>query len=108
MRGAGPGMAMRGPGGRPDFSSYHRNFNAAHRFHAPAYRRPQGWYARRWQYGEILPALFWAPQFWLNDFASFDLAPPPPGTVWVRDGSDALLIDRYSGEIIQVDYNVFY
>jgi hypothetical protein len=34
--------------------------------------------------------------------------PPPPGTVWVRDNTDALLIDRYTGEVIEVDYNVFY
>ena len=34
--------------------------------------------------------------------------PPPPGTVWVRYGRDALLIDRYTGEVIQVEYSVFY
>ena len=36
------------------------------------------------------------------------LDPPPPGTVWVRYGNDALLIDRYSGEVIQVVYGIFY
>jgi Ni/Co efflux regulator RcnB len=110
MRGPGSNNAMRGPGPGPrrDFSSYHRNFNAPQRFHAPSYRRPQGWYSHRWVYGETLPALFWAPQFWLNDYVDFELPPPPPGTVWVRDGDDALLIDRYSGEIVEVDYGVFY
>jgi len=32
---------------------------------------------------------------------------PPDGYVWVRYGDDALLIDEYSGDIIQVEYDVF-
>ena len=106
----GPGNAMRGnPGQRRDFSSYQRNFNAPNHFHAASgYRRPAGWYAQRWTYGQILPSLFWAQDYWLNDYNDFGLAPPPPGTVWVRDGNDAILIDRDSGEIIQVEYSVFY
>ena len=119
MRGPAPSNAMRGPdnrnaapgnrGGRADFSSYHRNFSAPQHYHAPSnYRRPSGWYAHRWTFGEILPSLFWAPNYWLSDYNDFGLMPPPPGTVWVRDGDDALLIDRDSGEIIQVEYSVFY
>jgi Ni/Co efflux regulator RcnB len=119
MRGPAPNNAMRGPdnraggpgnrGGHQDFSSYRRNFSAPQHYHAPSnYRRPNGWYARRWTFGEFLPSLFWAQDYWLNDYNEFGLMPPPPGTVWVRDGDDALLIDRDSGEIIQVEYNVFY
>jgi Ni/Co efflux regulator RcnB len=104
--GGGPNMAMRGPG--RDFSSFHRTFNAPRRFHASTYHRPRGWYAHRWTFGEILPALFWSQDYWLSDYYDFGLMAPPPGTVWVRDGSDALLIDRYDGQIIQVAYNVFY
>ena len=106
-----PGNPGYRPGGRPDYSGfrdYHRNFNAARRFRAPSYHRPSGWYYRRWTYGQILPSLFWASQYWLNDYISYDLPPPPPGAVWVRYGNDAILIDRYSGEIITVQYDVFY
>ena len=108
-----PNNSMRGPdnAARPsnrNFASFQRNFTAPHRFHAAAYRRPRGWYSHHWVFGEILPALFWTQDYWLDDYMDFGLEPPPPGTVWVRDGYDALLIDRYSGEIIQVDYNVFY
>jgi Ni/Co efflux regulator RcnB len=95
-------------GQRRDFSAYQRNFNAPRRFQASNYQRPRGWYSHRWSYGEILPSLFWASDYWLNDFNDYGLPPPPPGTVWVRDGEDALLIDRYSGEIIEVEYSVFY
>jgi Ni/Co efflux regulator RcnB len=104
----GGGTAMRGPAAPRNFSAYQRNFNAPRHFRAPGYQRPRGWYAHRWTYGEILPALFWASDFWLNDFGDYGLEPPPPGTVWVRDGNDALLIDQVSGQIIQVDYGVFY
>jgi Ni/Co efflux regulator RcnB len=116
----GPGMAGRpGPGGGPgrpaagrhdfrSFGDFHQSFNASRRFHAPAYRRPPGWYARRWTFGEVLPALFWARDYWLTDYMDYALPPPPPYAVWVRYGNDALLIDQDSGEIITVEYGVFY
>ena len=100
--------AMRGASQQRNFSSLQRNFNAPRRFHAATYNRPRGWYSHRWTYGEILPALFWASNYWLDDYMDYGLEPPPPGTLWVRDGSDALLIVRGTGEIIQVDYGVFY
>jgi len=104
-----PANAMRGP--NRDFSSarnYHQNFNASRRFHGPAYRPPQGYYARRWTWGMTLPGLFWAQQYWLMNYSDYDLPPPPFGATWVRVGADALLIDQTSGMIIEVDYGVFY
>ena len=99
--------AMRGEP-RHDFSSFHRNFTSPHRFRAAPYRRPPGFYVHHWSYGEVLPRPFWVRDYWLTDFFDFGLAPPPPGTVWVRYGSDALLIDEYDGAVIEVAYNVFY
>jgi Ni/Co efflux regulator RcnB len=90
------------------FRNYHRNFRSGRRFHAGSYHRPAGWYYRRWTFGQILPSLFWAQQYWLNDYGIYDLPPPPYGAVWVRYGNDALLIDRDTGEIITVEYDVFY
>ncbi|MES2255756.1 MAG: RcnB family protein [Pseudomonadota bacterium] len=91
-----------------NFRNYHQNFRAPRRFRAPSYRRPPGFYARRWSWGETLPISFWARDYWLTDFYAYDLPPPPYGAVWVRVGEDALLIDQDSGEIIEVDYGVFY
>jgi Ni/Co efflux regulator RcnB len=96
---------------RRDFSgvhNYHRNVTASQRFHAPSYRRPSGYYSHRWTWGDVLPRIFWAQDYWLNDFSDYDLPPPPYGAVWVRYGSDALLIDRYTGEVIEVEYGIFY
>lgn len=103
----GPGIG----GPRHDFSGfrdYHRSFHVSRRFYAPPYRRPAGWYEHRWTYGEYLPPAFWVRDYWLIDFADYDLPPPPFGAVWVRVGPDALLIDEDSGEIITVAYDVFY
>jgi len=98
-------------GQRRDFSSFrdfHRDFRAPHRFRVSSYRRPSGWYGHRWSYGEYLPAAFWVRDYWLVDFAYYDLPPPPYGAIWVRVDRDALLIDEDSGEIITVVYDVFY
>ena len=41
-------------------------------------------------------------------YGYYGLPYPPPGTVWVRYGDDALLIDQYTGEIVEVIYGLFY
>ncbi len=90
------------------YSQYYRNWNSPNRFRAGAYYRPNGFTYRRWSFGDILPSLFWGSRYQLSNYYAYDLPPPPPGTVWVRYGDDALLIDRYSGEVIQVSYSVFW
>ncbi len=98
-------------GQRHDFSSfrdYHRDFRSPRRFRGPDYRRPAGWYDHRWTFGEFLPSAFWARDYWLSDYGTYDLPPPPYGAIWVRVGHDALLVDRDSGEVITVQYDVFY
>ena len=106
-RGNNNGSSFRGSS-RNNFSSYQRNYRAPQRFRGPSYQRPRGWYDHRWTFGEFLPSLFWTANYWLSDYWYYGLTPPPPGTVWGRDGYDALLIDRYDGQIIQVAYDVFY
>jgi Ni/Co efflux regulator RcnB len=91
------------------WSRYHRSWTATHRYRwTRAYVRPAGWYYRRWAIGAFLPGLFFTQQYWIPDYAVFALDAPPPGTVWVRYGDDALLIDRYNGQVIQVVYGIFY
>ena len=99
---------QRDRGQRPDWRQYERNSYAQHRFRFGTYQRPHDWRYRRWTYGEFLPSFYWGQNYWLNNFATFGLPFPPPGCVWVRYGDDALLIDRYTGQIIQVVYGLFY
>jgi len=90
-----------------DRASYQHNFQAARTFHVGAYRRPAGWSAHHWAYGQTLPRAYWASQYILADYWLFALEVPPAGYEWVRDDTDALLIDTNSGEILQVEYGVF-
>jgi Ni/Co efflux regulator RcnB len=98
-------------GQRRDFSSFrdfHRDFRSNRRFRIAPYRPPAGFYAHHWTFGEFLPRPYWVRDYWLVDFAAYGLEPPPYGAIWVRVGTDALLIDEDSGEVITVAYDVFY
>ena len=90
------------------FDSIRRVYNAPQRFHYGSYHRPNGWYWHRWSFGEFLPSIFFGRNYWINDWDNFGLYDPPPGTVWVRYGDDAVLIDEYTGEVIRVVYGIFY
>jgi len=92
----------------PAFNSMRRVTTATQRFHFGVYVRPSGWYYHRWTFGEFLPAFFFTSNYWILDWGNFYLDAPPPGTIWVRVGNDALLIDEYSGEVIEVVYGIFY
>lgn len=96
------------PGARPDYSKYRRAVTAPRRFRAGHYHAPRGYSYQRWNYGQRLPSMYYASNFWLSNFLAYGLFAPPSDAVWVRYGPDALLVDRYSGEIISVEYGVFY
>ena len=90
-----------------DRHSYQHNFQAARSFHIGPYHRPSGWAPHHWGYGQILPRGYWGPNYLISDYWLFALEVPPAGYEWVRDDTDALLIDTNSGEILQVEYGVF-
>jgi Ni/Co efflux regulator RcnB len=91
----------------PDRRVYQHNFQAARSFHIGAYHRPAGWVAHRWAYGQVLPRAYWAAPFVLADYWLFALEVPPAGYEWVRDDTDAVLVNTSTGEILQVEYGVF-
>ncbi|HUJ04442.1 MAG TPA: RcnB family protein [Rhizomicrobium sp.] len=90
-----------------DRHEYERNFVSPHRYHWKHYHRPNGWYFHHWMFGEVLPAFFWTQDYWIDDWWDFELPPPPYGYRWVRVGDDALLVNIYSGEVLQVVYDLF-
>ncbi len=90
-----------------DRGSYQHNFQAARSFHIGTYHRPSGWAPHHWGYGQILPRAYWGPNYLIADYWLFALEVPPAGYEWVRDDTDALLIDTNTGEILQVEYGVF-
>ena len=91
-----------------DVSSFHKNIDAPNHFHYGNYNGPPGYVYHRWGYGDRLPQGYWAQQYWIGNFFNFGLLAPPDGYVWVRYGPDAVLIDENTGEIIEVEYGLFY
>jgi Ni/Co efflux regulator RcnB len=90
-----------------DRGAYQHNFQAARRFSIGPYHRPGGWVAHRWAFGQILPRGYFAASYLIADYWLFALEVPPAGYEWVRDDTDALLVNTDTGEILQVEYDVF-
>jgi Ni/Co efflux regulator RcnB len=90
-----------------DKPTYQHNYQAARSYKIGPYRRPAGWVARRWTFGQILPRAYWTSQYILADYWLFGLEVPPESCEWVRDDTDALLVNTATGEILQVEYGVF-
>jgi Ni/Co efflux regulator RcnB len=91
-----------------DVSVWHKNFQADHHYHWGDYNGPPGYAYQRWGFGQNLPREYWAQNYWITNYLNFGLVAPPDGYVWVRYGPDAILIDEDTGDIIQVEYGVFY
>lgn len=58
--------------------------------------------------GLILDSLFYSDRYWISDPWQYRLPPAPYGTRWVRYWDDALLVDVYSGEVVDVVYDFFW
>lgn len=97
----------RGDGSYWSRGHYPTVYFSPHRYRH-SWRPPTGYYVRIWSYGDYLPRGWYGPNWWLIDPWAYDLPPPPPGFDWVRVGDDALLVDRYTGRIIQVVRDVFW
>jgi hypothetical protein len=93
------------PPGAPQFSYRGHYYN---RLHLSPFIYPPGWAYRQWAVGAFLPPLFLTPNYYYPDWAALGLAPPPPGTQWVRYGPDLLLVDVNTGAVVDVAYGVFY
>lgn len=97
----------RGDHRRWERDRYPRVYASPYRYRY-AWRPPSGFYLRSWSYGEFFPRAWFGPNWWIVDPWRYDLPLPPPGYEWVRSGSDALLIDEFSGRIVQVVRDVFW
>jgi Ni/Co efflux regulator RcnB len=92
--------------GRAGWGGYHGI--RAYFFFAPGfgyYEIPHEYWGEQWQVGEYLPEFFWRYQ--IEDWASYGLAPPPPGCAYVWLNGNIALIDLGDGYIVDMDYNVW-
>tara|TARA_R100001244_G_scaffold6593_26_gene8257 strand:- start:15503 stop:16519 length:1017 start_codon:yes stop_codon:yes gene_type:complete len=82
----------------------HRNYYRLGRYYAP-YR---DYRYRRLNIGIYLGSAFYGSRYWINNPGYYRLPAAYPGTRWVRYYDDVLLIDTYSGEVIDVIYDFFW
>ena len=92
---------------RWDHGRYPPVYRSSHRYRH-AWRPPVGFYSRSWGYGDYLPRSWYGGDYWIIDPWQYDLPLPPPGFDWVRVGDDAVLIDRFSGRVVQVVRYIFW
>lgn len=93
---------------RYDRRSYPPHWSSPHRYRVSPYRPPIGFYARSWVFGDILPRGWWGSPYRLTDWWAYGLPIPPIGYEWVRVGDDALLVDGFSGQVVQVVRHLFW
>lgn len=62
----------------------------------------------RFNIGFYLDPGFYGRNYWIHDPWYYRLPPAPPGTQWIRYYDDVLLVDIYSGYVIDVIYDFFW
>lgn len=76
------------------YRDHHRS-----RFHLGIYIDPFNWGYQSFDIGYRMWPAYYGNQYWI-DPAQYGLPYPPPGAEWVRYYNDALLIDTYTGTVI--------
>lgn len=79
-------------------------------FRLPRYYAPYGWNQgyRRFSVGVILSSSLFGQNYWINDPYSYRLPDMGDDLRWVRYYNDALLVDLYSGEVVDVIHDMFW
>jgi hypothetical protein len=92
---------------RYDWQRYrysNRNLYRSGSYYAP-YRNYR---YNRLSIGIVLDSLFYSNRYWLSDPWQYRLPPAPYGTQWVRYYDDVVLVDTYTGEVLDVIENFFW
>lgn len=113
-----PLRAQRRPTPRPQWTTNWRNnqrynWNDWRRrnrsvYHQHSYHDPFGWAYQTFSIGWRLWPNYYSSSYWINDPGMYRLPPAPPGTRWIRYYNDALLVDMWSGEVLDVIHNFFW
>lgn len=94
------------PGGHPGYPGGPGHWGGPRHWGGPGWGwNPVGFH--RWGYGAYLPRAFFAPEFFVTDYAYYNLTPPPADFQWVRNGDDALLVNLDTGMVVNVVYGAF-
>ena len=77
-------------------------------YHLGGYYDPYGWNYRRWSIGYSLWPSYYGSNYWLDDPWMYRLPPAYGPYRWVRYYDDALLVDIYTGRVVDVVYGFFW
>jgi hypothetical protein len=78
-------------------------------FHSGRYYAPyRNYNYNRLSIGLFLDQLFYSQNYWIGDPWQYRLPAAPYGTQWVRYYDDVVLVDVYSGEVVDVIYDFFW
>lgn len=78
------------------------------RYRLGSYVWPRGFGVHVWLAGDWLPPAFFLDGRYALEYWRYGLYPPPPACRWVRVGDDALLVDNFNGEVLDVIYRLFW
>lgn len=91
---------------RYDWRSHRNRHRSA--FRIGFYYDPFGWNYRRWSIGSYMYPSYYRSSFWLNDPWQYRLPPAYGPYRWVRYWNDALLVNTYTGEVVDVIHGFFW
>jgi hypothetical protein len=93
---------------RYDWRGYRQSNRNLYRL--PRYYAPSGYYGgyRRFGIGFTLSSVLFAPDYWIDDPFSYRLPDADGPYRWVRYYNDALLVDLETGEVVDVEYDIFW
>ena len=91
---------------RYDWRNHRRHHHSL--FHLGFYYDPFGWNYRPFQIGWRLWPSYYSSRYWIDDPWEYRLPYAPPGYRWVRYWDDALLVDTWNGQVVDVIYNFFW
>jgi len=77
-------------------------------FRLGSYYDPFGWGYRSWSIGSYLYPSYYGSSFWLNDPWQYRLPPAYGPYRWVRYWNDALLVNIYTGQVVDVMHGFFW
>jgi hypothetical protein len=91
---------------RYDWQDYRRHHRS--RFHIGFYYDPFGWGYFPYQIGWRLWPSYYSQNYWISDPWMYRLPYAPPGYRWIRYWNDALLVDTWTGEVVDVIPSFFW
>jgi Ni/Co efflux regulator RcnB len=91
---------------RYDWRNHRRRYSSL--FNFGFYRDPFGWGYQPFSIGWRMWPSYYSRSYWLNDPWQYRLPYAPAGYRWIRYYDDAILVDTWDGQVVDVIRNFFW